>query len=352
MKKIVTALLLTWNRYYWQDKPDFIEKWCTGYSLFTPELGCYDGYDPAVIEQQLRWLDEAGIDVVFVTINTEGFGGGWIHLNTWLNKAQQLNTRVKIAAYFNGSGNFTRPENAILTTIESMGRAGALTHPKYFQWETGRPVISGYLSKDLATSGWHLEYWLEVKEKYPQLFIIANGWHPNYWSLYSGKLDCLLPWAVAFESDNPVNGNAALYVSCCKQHQYPVKGIGVSPGTDDTAIGRTSKINRRNGDKYREDWANIKKATDHLRQTVNPDFPEPEIVFIASFNDYGEGHGIEPITASRSTTTGAFADFYLNLTKQLANAWKAPPMPLWKIGAVLFTIFAGTGAAFKLTEKR
>ncbi|MBA7491647.1 hypothetical protein ES702_02195 [subsurface metagenome] len=311
MAKIVASLLITWNEWYFGGASNWGDV-----GLFTPTLGSYINSDPAVIAQQIKWMDEAGIDLCFVALDYDNCLK-W--MNLFLAEAEKQNSKVKIAPYLNGSKNFGADVNRVLEAIETMMNAGIFDHPKCFKWN-GRPVVSGYLFKPIEFGGkCHIEYWIEVHQKYPQLFKIANGWHPNYWEKLSDVVDCMSPWAVQYYPDDPVNGNKALYENCVSQWNYPVKAYAAIPGCDDTGIPKgSSKVNRENGETYRKAWSLIKTLS-----------VQPKIVFTI-YNEYGECSGVESISASRSSTTGAFGDFYIKLTRQLGDAWKGvtPKLPL------------------------
>jgi hypothetical protein len=155
--------------------------------------------------------------------------------------------------------------------------------------------------------GWHIEYWIEVKEKYPNLSIWAHGWHPNYWSSLDGVVDAMC----VFDSASTAQGQVTYY-NTCETHPLPIHMFSVTPGFDNSGIGGTLKLNRNNGQTFIDCWNKISTLA-----------TAPDIVWVGAWNEYGECSGIEPISASRSTTTGAFGDLYLNLTHEYGNLFKS-----------------------------
>jgi hypothetical protein len=226
-------------------------------------------------------------------------------MNLFLSKATQLNSKVQFAAYFNGRDNFDQPVNRVLEGVNNMAAAGIFNHPKYFKWADTQSVISGYL--DRPEDGWHVEYWVEVKQQYPNLSIWANGWHPDYWSSLDGVVDAMCVLGSSFDAQEQVT-----HYSICETHPLSIHVFSVTPGFDNSGIGGTLKLNRNNGQTFKDCWDRISSLV-----------PQPDVIWVSTWNDYGECHGIEPIIASRSTTTGAFGDLYLNLTREYGNLFKS-----------------------------
>ncbi|MBA7490860.1 hypothetical protein ES702_01403 [subsurface metagenome] len=330
MVRLVATVVLTWNDWYvYKDTTEIPDPLWSDHALFKSSLGNYSNWDPVTIEQQIRWLDQAGIDVALIACNYNQTD----LVLLFLDKAQELNAKVKIAIWFNGS-NFTANTNLVLEGIKNAGDA-VFNHPWYAKLD-GRYIVSGYLKQ--PGQGWHLEYWKECKDEYPQLSIWACGWHPNYWETLDGVVDVMIPWCTERNSIAEIN---AMYNAAQQWKKQPYNGYGVTPGFDASGLRNPTSpriVNRRDGQWYIEQWQNIKNLV-----------PQPDIIMPPTLNDAGEGHTIQDNVESRSSTTNfqPFGVKYLNLTKTLGDAWKGiTPTPLLATFS-LAAIGGGIGYASK-----
>lgn len=312
--KVFATLLIDWNEWYYGD-PVPAANWGE-LGPFTPALGSYSNSNTTIIDQQIEWMDYAGLDVCFITLD---YSNAATWMNLFLGRAATLDSHVKFAAYFNGAGNFNAETNVLLTGVEAMDNAGVFDHEKYYKWDGVNPVISGYLSA--PADGWHYEYWTQVKAAYPELSIWAHGWHPNYWDDLDGVVDAMITLGLQAPYSTQLE-----YYSSAEEHPVSIHGYTVSAGFDNTGIAGELTLTRANGQTFIDYWENIPSNAD--------------VIWVGTWNEYGECSGIEPISASTSTTTTAFNDLYLNLTRLYVDRFSAEVQLLTLYGVPISDIFS------------
>jgi hypothetical protein len=232
--------------------------------------------------------------------------------------AERIGSKIKIAGWWGGAA--TRRDNGVIENVQAMKNAGYFDRPGYFKWDD-QPVVSGYC--DGADPSNNFNYWVTAKQQFPEIMFWINGWHPNYWNpIVEGYVD----GAFVFNPSAPAKNaeeSQVNYYDLCNQIGLKIHIFTATPGFDNTIwnekLGWTlKKLDRRNGDTYRECWDAIKDLE-----------PQPDVIMVLTWNDWWEIDGIEHISVSRSTTTDAFGDLYLRLTKQYGSIWKreAPSIP-------------------------
>jgi hypothetical protein len=127
---------------------------------------------------------------------------------------------------------------------------------------------------------------------------IAEGDIFSYLAVFDG----IHPYSVAW-SPNPA-GQLASYAARTRAYAGKLWVATVMPGYDDTHLGRGNgfAVDRQGGAYYANLWQGA-IAT------------RPAFVMITSWNEWMEGHQIEP---ARS-----YGDLYLQLTKGYADAYRA-----------------------------
>ncbi len=271
-------------------------------SLSDQPTQSYVSTDPAAIERHVLWAKQAGIDA-FV----QSWYGPQVENNqTEPNFAALLDIAAqhgfKAAVDFEVVSPFFHSEADVVAALQYLLSVHA-NHPAYlridgkpvvFFWRQGRfPVESWVAIRNQVDPG-RTSIWIEegVTLSHMEQF---DGHH-----LYSVAWDAqpeqqLLKWSGWVRNWSAEHGAFRYWVAT------------VMPGYNDLVTGRSDAFvrDRAGGDYYRRCWQGaIQSGAD--------------MVIITSFNEWLEGTQIEP-----SVTYG---DFYLNLTRELADQYRASPL--------------------------
>ena len=259
-----------------------------------PSHGLYDSNDPLVIQRQLKWCAEAGIDGLIAT----WWGQGRFHdtaLKIALEKAAASST--KLSVYYE-----IVPQSGIAGVVDDLryilthyGR-----HPGFFVFD-GKPVIFVYgrAIKQLSAEQWD-QVVRQIRQEH-QVVLIADTDAADLIRLFDGGHTYNPVEQVVQQADM-----AALYqqlVQLCRQ-AGKIACATVIPGYDDSNISRQKILvaHRRGGQLYKTLWAQAEQSC-------------PDWMLITSFNEWHEGSEIEP-----SIEHGKL---YLQLTRQLVRDFKS-----------------------------
>jgi hypothetical protein len=301
-RRLVTALYYPWYGEAMWDDPVLSDR---------PAIP-YNGWDPEAMSRHIRWARAAGIDVlVSAWFGNQVANGTEDNLRTLLDLAQPAGMRVAIlfetdAVDFFPS--FEAQRAAVQHVIDVHAR-----HPAYFYYQ-GSPVIYFWRPRGIwvgnrpadRDSEAAVDAWRQLRNTVDpdrKSIWIAEGEYPPYLDVFDG----LFPYNIAWAPDPAARLEAYAHAV----RSFPT-GTGPSklwvatamPGYDDTRIpGRPGRfaVNRAGGEFYRRSFA---AAVDS----------GPDWINISSFNEWVEGHQIEP-----SVTYG---DLYLRLTAELVADWK------------------------------
>jgi hypothetical protein len=276
--------------------------WSMGNLTDTP-LEPYASRDRATMKRHLERAKGAGIDALVQAWlgpdnpTDENFG-------TLLSVAEETGCKVCIGF---------ETDSPFLSTQQSTQNALAylmeryVHHPAYLKAE-GRPVIFFWRVPAVPTgsTGSPLEAWeairaqsdpnreaIWISEGVDLAYLRAFDGHHLYSIAWSSNVaGTLSDWGNRIRGYNGEQGVDRLWVAT------------VMPGYDDRATGRADAFvrDRQGGQFYRETWEAAMSS-------------RPDWIIITSFNEWLEGSHIEPSTA--------YGDLYLNLTRELAAAYKS-----------------------------
>lgn len=264
----------------------------------------YVSTDPAAIERHVVWAQGAGVD---------GFVQSWYgpqveNNQTETNFALLLDIAARhgfsAAVDFEVTSPFLTSQEAVLDALEHLLNVHA-RHPAYLR-VNGRPVVFFWRQNRFPVEWWEMAR--EMVDPERRSLWIMEGVDLGYLDsfdgthLYSVAWDAdpgatLVRWGERIHDRNAAHGAVKYWVAT------------VMPGYDDRVTGRADAFvrDRAGGDYYRNCWDGaIRSGADW--------------VIITSFNEWLEGSQIEP-----SVTYG---DFYLNLTREMADRYRASvPLP-------------------------
>jgi uncharacterized protein YraI len=282
--------------YAWYD----MNTWASGLPAHQPREA-YVSADPGTIERHVRQAQAAGIDALVQS---------WYGPQEANNQTESnFRTLLDIAAAsgfhaavdFETSGPFFPDRASVVEGLRYLLSKHA-QHPGYLRYQ-GKPVIFFWRQQRFGADEW-ADIRNQVDPDHGSLWI-AEGVDIAYQSVFDGHHLYSVAWS-------PDVGRS-LADWGFRVHQYAAQHnvnrlwvATVMPGYDDTRTDRTDKfaVSRRGGDYYREAWA-AATAT------------QPDWIVITSFNEWVEGTMIEPSTS--------YGDLYLNLTHELATAFKSTP---------------------------
>ncbi len=267
----------------------------------------YASADPAAIERHVSWAKGAGIDG-FV----QSWYGPWTQNNqTETNFAALLDIaaryRFSAAVDLELTSPFIHSEADVVTALRHLLTVHA-AHPAYLR-VGGRPVIFFWRQQryPLAT-------WQAIRQQVDpdrQSIWIAEGTDLSYLGVFDGNHLYSVAWDPAPEGVLTRWGRRVRDWSA-RNGRFAYWVATVMPGYDDRVTGRADAFvrDRAGGEYYRRCWQGAVSSG-------------ADWVIITSFNEWMEGTQIEPSVG--------YGDFYLNLTRELAGAYRTaqiPPTPI------------------------
>jgi hypothetical protein len=282
--------------YAWYDQATWNPK-----TLPDQPAGPYTSGERATVERQVAQAQAAGIDALIQS---------WYGPQTADNQTEaNFRTLLDVAGArgFHAAVDFETdgplfPDRAAVTEALRTLLATHAQHPAYLRYQ-GKPVVFFWREGRFDVDEWaairaqvdpaHKSLWIAegVDIAYQAVFdghhLYSVAWSPDV-------QQTLADWGFRVRRYAAQNGVERLWVATAM------------PGYDDTRTDRPDAfaVARRAGDYYRTTWAAAVAS-------------RPDWIVITSFNEWVEGTMIEP-----SVTYG---DLYLNLTRELAQAFKGAP---------------------------
>jgi hypothetical protein len=282
--------------YAWYD----MNTWSSGLPADQPRQP-YVSSDPATIKRHVQEAQAAGIDAL---------------VQSWYgpqeaNNQTETNFRVLLdaaaasgfhaAVDFETSGPFFPNRASVVDALRYLLSKHA-QHPGYLRYQ-GKPVIFFWRQQRFSADEW-ADIRNQVDPNHDSLWI-AEGVDIAYQSVFDGHHLYSIAWSP--DVGRSLEDWGSRVHQYAAQHEVNRLWVAtVMPGYDDTHTSRADKfaVGRRDGGYYRETWA-AATAT------------QPDWIVITSFNEWVEGTMIEP--------SASYGDLYLNLTHELAMAFKSMP---------------------------
>jgi hypothetical protein len=271
--------------YAWFDQ----NSWTSGQPSDLPSV-TYLSSDRKAIERQVDQARAAGID---------GFALNWwgpdnptdTNLRVLLDVARTRNFKVTVDVDLNSP--FWANEGDVANSLVYLRRYYA--DPAWYRFD-GWPVVSFYGIRKYSVGTWSTIR--SVADPNLEAAWLGEGDQFAYLSVFDG----MHPYSVAW-SPNP-SAQLASYANRTRAYGGKLWVATVMPGYDDTHLGRGNAfaVDRQGGAYYSSLWQGA-IAT------------RPAFVMITSWNEWMEGHQIEP---GRS-----YGDLYLRLTHDYADAYRA-----------------------------
>ena len=264
----------------------------------------YSGGDDAVIARHVQQADDAGIDALACT----WYGPNEPRFNERCAKLLNAASGRDFSVTFfpDQAADFTGTLKSPQGMIESLRylRDNFMSHPNWLRWN-GKPVLVFWNPPSLGD----VNTWRSVRQAVDpnnEWFWFGEGVNFNYLDVFDALYFFDITWA-----DDPAKA--------MNSYERALKGYNartgankpfvatVMPGYDDSRIrGGHVVRDRANGDYYRRSW---QTALDKNAQAV----------VISSFNEWFEGHQIEP---SRT-----YGNLYLDLTREYAGRFHNAAQP-------------------------
>jgi hypothetical protein len=249
----------------------------------------YNSADRATIERQVAEAQAAGID---------GFELNWWGPNNPTDTNLQTLLAVagargfKVTVDFDMNSPFVHGGGDIAKALTYLGRY--YNDPAWFHYG-GKPFIVFYGNRQYDVGTW-ASIRAQVDPNH-RVFWMGEGDLFNYLTVFDG----IHPYSIAW-SPNPA-GQLASYARQARAYPGKVWMATAMPGYNDVRINGAQgfAVDRANGAYYQKTWQGA-VAT------------RPDLLNITSFNEWREGSMMEP-----SRTYGSL---YLNLTRQLVNAYR------------------------------
>lgn len=274
--------------------------WVSGQSAGNP-APAYRSTDPATIERHVTQASNAGINA-FVQ---SWYGPQEENNQTETNFRLLLDTAARYqfqaAVDVEVRGPFFPDQASVQSALVSL-LATHINHPAYLRFN-GQPVIFFWRQQRFSVDQWrairqavdpdHNTLW--IAEGVDLAYLDVFDGHHLYSIAWSGNPTAELnKWPPRIERVETQLGANRLWVATAM------------PGYNDLNLNRGNSFarDREGGEFYRRTWA----------AAINS---QPDMLIITSFNEWLEGTQIEP--------GEGYGDFYLNLTRELANSVSASP---------------------------
>ncbi len=270
-------------------------------SVYMPVIGVYDSGDPDLCEYHILLAKAVGIS---------GFTVDWYgpqipgthervdnNVKVLIKTAEKLN--FKIALCFQERSCFPplrqdvdRREQALEIAEASFtyAREHYFKSPAYLHF-SGRPVVTtlnhGMFGEDAPSASFSPGEWEEIQKTSSVDLCLVNNYHPRRAAPDFSLWNSVYPWGSVYLSD--FDSDEEFWDRSFKalgQGRFQFISGLVSPGFDNRGIesGETGGLrvfSRRQGAKYSSTWE------DNLKH-------EARFIQIATWNNFGDGSGIEP----------------------------------------------------------
>lgn len=289
--------------YPWYGPGD--HKWNEGYAG-PPELGLYDSSDPTVIQQQIDWAAEHGVD--FFAVSWWGPGSAEdIVLRDAFLKNQSVE-KIRFAILYESPGRLVRDVDGKYDLGSAANRQILLRDFAYLQttyWNNdrylkldGKPAIFFYLSRefkgDLAGAFSALRE--AARQKGNDLYLIGDEVYWNIWYPADGQRLKLFDAVTAYNMHASTEGIADNFTAKVKQEyllwreQARQAGAGfipgIIPGFDDSYV--------RPQDNHPPIPRSEALFQDQLNMAMELVDPDLKLFMITSWNEWLEDTSIEP----------------------------------------------------------
>ena len=294
--------------YPWYD----VSTWESGVTADYPMLP-YESWERDAIERHIGWARSAGIDVlVSAWFGPRDNNPTENNLKTLLDVAQPAGVKMAILLETD-SGDFFPTRGSLVAALKH-ALSTHVNHPAYVRVD-GRPVI--FVWRPAAVFGTNgarvnqrgapaVAAWralLDEVDPQRRAMWIAEGEDFAMLDVFDG----IFPYSIAWAGDpagqlssyagrvrahNSANGTARLWIATAM------------PGYDDTRIpgrGKTFAVDRAGGSYYERTFQGAIAS-------------QPDWVMISSFNEWLEGHQIEP--------AASYGTLFLDLTRTLSDTFR------------------------------
>ncbi|MCP9257911.1 Glycoprotein endo-alpha-1,2-mannosidase [Dirofilaria immitis] len=266
-------------------------------SSFYPLLGSYSSRDPAVIEQHMKWMSSAGIDVVIVS---------WYPPKFLMNKKRKQLWNLGSTTFYKIFFKATRhPWNdliSILLDIVAKYRMKLSFHLEPYKNRNGESLRSD-IEYIIDNYGNHSALYRMKRPKSRQSLLVKSE---DRHSLLAAGFDGIYTYfaAVGFSYGSTPSNWPSLSAFCRKNDLIFIPSVG--PGYDDRRVRPWNSENykdRMNGKYYADmfEMAHVARAN---------------IITITSFNEWHEGTQIEPAIPFIDNNTGFVYSTYVQGPEQ------------------------------------
>lgn len=270
--------------YAWYDR----NTWTSGKTADLP-VQLYESADRAAIERHVSQAKSVGID---------GFELNWWGPNNPTDSNLQTLLEVanahgfKATADFDLNSPFAQNAGDVTNFLNYLKRH--FEHPAWFRYN-GKPVVVFF-----GIRKYDLDTWKAIRDRVDpnrEAIWIGEGDIFTYLQVFDG----IHPYSIAWSSDP--SRQLASYASRTRAYQGKIWMATVMPGYDDTKLDGPNRfaVDPQNGAYYTKLWQGA-IATN------------PEIISISSWNEWMEGHYIEP--------SQKYGDLFLRLTPEQVQAYK------------------------------
>ena len=249
--------------------PWFPETWTVNGShvFYNPKLGYYGSSDQAVIDQHLRWLGYANVNVAIASWWGPGTHSEQSRIPGLLGRTQALGSALKWSAYYEKEG-YANPTVAELES--DLGYLAGYASSPFWVRVNGKPVIFVYNTNDTTC---------EVADRWKQA---APGWYVVL-KVFSGYRTC---------ANQPDSWHQ--YAPTSPEDHQRGYSFAISPGfwRADEAAARLERDPAR--------WQQ------NVQDTVASREPWQ---LVTTFDEWGEGTAVEPATEwSSPSGKGTYLD--------------------------------------------